>query len=145
MTSTASASTVLRLQPATLPPGPDGPSRPQLRVLEGGRAPARLARQVVYRRRRLVAVVLVAALLAVATLLAQAAAAALLQQPAPQTAPGVPAEAPATVVVQPGDTLWSLAAEIAPDTDPRITVDRLVGLNGGAPLVPGQVLELPAS
>ena len=35
-----------------------------------------------------------------------------------------------TVVVQPGDTLWSIAAAVAPEVDVRITVDRLVALNG---------------
>ena len=43
--------------------------------------------------------------------------------------------APPTVVVQPGDTLWSIAAAVAPDVDVRITVDRLVALNGSSPIV----------
>jgi hypothetical protein len=51
--------------------------------------------------------------------------------------------APATVVVQPGDTLWTIAAAVAPDVDVRITVDRLIERNGRAPIVPGQELELP--
>jgi LysM repeat protein len=46
-------------------------------------------------------------------------------------------------VVQPGDTLWSIAEAIAPDTDVRITVDQLVAINGDSPIVPGQELELP--
>ena len=41
--------TALRLQPATVPPG-RGPVRPPLRVLDGGRAPSRLAQQAIYRR-----------------------------------------------------------------------------------------------
>ena len=49
-----------------------------------------------------------------------------------------------TVVVQPGDTLWSIAEAVAPGVDPRITVDRLVERNGGAPLVVGQELHVPA-
>jgi hypothetical protein len=50
-----------------------------------------------------------------------------------------------TVVVQPGDTLWSIALTSAPDKDPRGVVDAIVDLNdlGGVGLVPGQVLELP--
>jgi LysM repeat protein len=51
--------------------------------------------------------------------------------------------APSTVVVQPGDTLWSIAAEVAPDVDVRITVDQLVALNGGTPIVVGQELQVP--
>ena len=46
-------------------------------------------------------------------------------------------------MVQPGDTLWSIAADVAPDADVRITVDQLIALNGASPIVPGQELVLP--
>lgn len=45
-------------------------------------------------------------------------------------------------VVQPGDTLWSIAGAIAPDTDRRATVDRLAQRNGGASIEAGQRLVL---
>lgn len=50
-----------------------------------------------------------------------------------------------TVVVQPGQTLWQLAARIAPDSDPRVTVQRLVELNdlAGPAVVAGQQLAVP--
>ena len=50
-----------------------------------------------------------------------------------------------TVVVQSGDTLWSIAGEIAPEEDRRAVVDALLDVNGlsDVDLVPGQVLELP--
>lgn len=50
-----------------------------------------------------------------------------------------------SVVVHSGDTLWSIAESVAPDTDPRAVVDALRELNGLADLglVPGQVLILP--
>jgi nucleoid-associated protein YgaU len=50
-----------------------------------------------------------------------------------------------TVVVQPGDTLWSLAERLAPQEDPRAVIDAIVDLNGlaGTELLPGQVLDLP--
>jgi len=50
------------------------------------------------------------------------------------------------VVVEPGDTLWTIASAAAPGTDPRATVDRIVSLNGlrGATVAPGQRLLLPA-
>jgi nucleoid-associated protein YgaU len=50
-----------------------------------------------------------------------------------------------SVVVQPGDTLWSIAGEVAGNGDVRETVDRLQELNGlsGTVLMPGQILELP--
>lgn len=132
----------LHLQPTTVPPGPGRPARPRLRVLDGGRAPSRLAQAAVYRRRRAVAVVLVVALVAALTLLAGAALARFAGGD-PSPAAGVSAPATASVVVQPGDTLWSIAASVAPDTDVRITVDRLVALNGSASLVAGQVLAIP--
>jgi nucleoid-associated protein YgaU len=50
-----------------------------------------------------------------------------------------------SVVVQSGDTLWSLAASVAGGDDVRMVVDRIQELNGleGVELVPGQVLQLP--
>jgi Tfp pilus assembly protein FimV len=47
-------------------------------------------------------------------------------------------------VVQPGDTLWSIARQVAPDRDPRPVVDALVEANdlrGG--LQAGQELSVP--
>lgn len=51
-----------------------------------------------------------------------------------------------TVVVQPGDTLWSIASHAAPHADPRVTVQRIIDLNAlhGADLQPGQQLALPS-
>jgi hypothetical protein len=50
-----------------------------------------------------------------------------------------------TVVVHPGDTLWSIARNTAPEEDPRAVVDAIVDLNAldGVGLRPGQVLQLP--
>jgi nucleoid-associated protein YgaU len=50
-----------------------------------------------------------------------------------------------SVVVQPGDTLWSIAADVAGSADVREVVDRIQELNGirNSVLMPGQVLELP--
>jgi nucleoid-associated protein YgaU len=50
-----------------------------------------------------------------------------------------------SVVVQPGDTLWSIATDAAGTADVRAVVDRIQELNDlqGAVLIPGQVLELP--
>jgi nucleoid-associated protein YgaU len=50
-----------------------------------------------------------------------------------------------SVVVQQGDTLWSIARAIAGDQDVRLVVDRIQELNGldGSDLQPGQVLRLP--
>lgn len=51
-----------------------------------------------------------------------------------------------SVVVEPGDTVWSIAGEAAgADQDVRTVVDAIEELNDleGSVLVPGQVLELP--
>src|SRR5690606_39592730 len=61
-----------RLRPTTVPPGPRLPRRPALRVIEGGRAPERAARQAIYRRRRIAAVVLLAAAILAVYVLASA-------------------------------------------------------------------------
>jgi LysM repeat protein len=51
---------------------------------------------------------------------------------------------PIVYVVQPGDTLWSIAGSINPDgRDLRATVDRLVDAAGGSILQPGQRIALP--
>lgn len=101
------------------------------------------------RRRRL------AALLA-AVVLAGAGAAAVqglagmaqVDGTGPRTVEVQPVQAPAVpvagqqYVVQPGDTLWSIAEAIAPDSDPRPVVDALREANGGPVLEVGTRLTL---
>jgi nucleoid-associated protein YgaU len=54
-------------------------------------------------------------------------------------------EAAATVVVQPGDTLWAIAAERYPGDDTRARVDQIERLNGlQSPVIEaGETLRLP--
>lgn len=61
---------------------------------------------------------------------------------APTAAPAR-AAVPATVTVQAGDTLWSIAGQVAPGRDPRAEVEHLRRLNhlAGVRLTPGQVLR----
>lgn len=88
-----------------------------------------------YRRRRLAAVaVLVGLLLGVASFGRAADATPTAE---------ARAAAATTVVVEPGDTLWAIAAELAPDADPRPLVVALADLAGGTALQPGQVLVVP--
>ena len=52
------------------------------------------------------------------------------------------------VVVHSGDTLWSIARAAAPEADPRGTIEAVRDMNNlsaDAPLVPGQLLTLPAA
>ncbi len=89
-----------------------------------------------YWRRRTVAVAIGLA----ALVMAGKAGAALGGSPL-----AVPERRPATTpyVVQPGDSLWSIAARLEPGHDPRPVVDALAADRGGAPLVPGEVITRP--
>lgn len=51
----------------------------------------------------------------------------------------------ASVIVEPGDTLWSIARAAAGERDVRDVVDVIQALNGldGADIEPGQVLAVP--
>jgi hypothetical protein len=76
------------------------------------------------RRGRLVAAA-ATLLIAVLTLVGVASRVGSLSESSP-----VPASAPAQVVVAPGETLWSIAARVAPERDPRTVVARIRDLNG---------------
>ncbi len=88
----------------------------------------------VFRRRRLVA-----AALGLGLVFAVAHAGAALGG---STLAGSPGRTPrvVTVVVQPGDILWSIAGRVAPHTDPRVVVDALVDARGSSTIVPGETL-----
>ena len=64
-----------------------------------------------------------------------------------RVAQGGTAPATTTVVVQPGDSLWSIAAARYPGADTRERVDALERLNGlSSPvIVAGETLQLPTS
>lgn len=55
------------------------------------------------------------------------------------------AEATSTVVVAPGETLWSIASEASDGRDVRDMMDHLVAINGldSVVLAAGQQLEVP--
>jgi hypothetical protein len=108
-----------------------------------GRLPDRLTR---VRRRRLVALLLAVALIGVTVVAGQALlstfGAVEPSSPQPVEAPALAPTVGQTYVVQPGDTLWSIAATIAPGSDPRPVVDALREANGGPNLQVGQRLTV---
>lgn len=87
----------------------------------------------VYRRRRLLA-----AALGLGVVLSVARAGAALGG----SSPAIPVRHPhvMTIVVEPGDTLWSIARRLAPHSDPRAVVDALVQAHGSSTIVPGETL-----
>jgi LysM domain len=98
------------------------------------------------RRRRLVVLVglVVLTIALVAGVRALASLSAVPSSPAPTPVDGGTAPVPGrTYVVQPGDTLWSIARRVAPDRDPRPVVDALRRANGGPDLQVGSSLTIP--
>lgn len=109
------------------------------------RAPSR---RVAYRRRRLAAVVVLVALAFVVQLVLHAASAWLgggsLTASEPRSAPAAATVSASSVhVVQPGDTLWTLARRAQPTGDVRPLVGRLAAAQDGRALRPGQRIVLP--
>ena len=84
---------------------------------------------------------------ALARVLATVLVVALFLLIAPGLARGVGPDRPAprvTYVVQPGDTLWSIARRVAPGQDPRPVVDWLIEANDvRSGLQTGQELSIP--
>ena len=97
---------------------------------------------VVYRRRRFMAAVVLGLLVSALSLLGGELIGWVTGTPG---ATQVEASGQSVIyVVQPGDTLWSIAGSINPDgRDLRATVDRLVDAAGGSVLQPGQRIVLP--
>ena len=134
------------------------PVRPPLQVLPGGRRGARAyahaqrdprrLHPAIYRRRRLglvlvlitVVVVSYLALTGLRVLTADAGAGSVPASTSPASASG-PAAAE-VYVVQPGDTLWSIARSLQPSGDVRGLVDKLADRSGGGALLTGQSLRL---
>ena len=143
MAATALRTPALRLQPTTVPPGPAAPEPPPAARAGGrpgavpagpaGRLPAAPARGW-----RWSVAVVVAVRPPGHRCRGQVRRRCPLRRRRPLAHLGRRLErgrggCAATVVVQPGDTLWSIAADVAPDADVRITVDQLIALNGAQP------------
>lgn len=93
--------------------------------------------------RRLRAALAIVAVAAAGTLLGVGSLAGAEQVTEPALATHQsPAVAATSHVVQPGDTLWSLARRLQPEGDVRPLVARLRARSGGGALVPGQHIQL---
>ena len=115
------------------------------RIHGGGRtvrsAPVRPRRsEATYRRRRAVVGIALAAFVAVGAVTAYDVLAGSGSAPASAVA-SQPARA--SVIAQPGDTLWAIAELHHGDIPIMRYVDQLVALNGSASIVVGQPVVLP--
>ena len=125
--------------------------RPQLRLVTeppagGGRLTvARRGPLRLTRRGQLVIVVAVALLVAFGCMVLGLMPSAVTSAGHAVGEQGMAGAAGTTLVVQPGDSLWSVATRIAPGVDPRLTVQQLVDRNGltSTAVAAGQVLRLP--
>ncbi len=119
---------------------PVAPPVRRLRLIEPDRQhrprPARRHQRAVYRRRRVLA-----ALVGLGLLLTIARAGATLggsSLATPERFPHVQ-----HVVVEPGDSLWSIAQRAVPGHDVRPVVDEIAHELGTTTLTPGQVISVP--
>jgi hypothetical protein len=113
---------------------------PRLRLIESDRQPrprpARSHQRAVYRRRRVLA-----ALVGLGLLLTIARAGAMLG--GSPLAPSGRLPHVQHVVVEPGDTLWSIAHRAAPGHDVRPIVDAMVRTLGTTTVTVGEPLDVP--
>ena len=115
-----------------------------LRLVE---APLRRRRpsRAVYRRRRLLALFLIVGVVLLARATFGWLGGGPLTASEPISSGSRPAPtAGATYVVQPGDSLWTLARRIQPEGDVRDLVNRLAAARDGAPLSAGERVRMPA-
>ena len=121
-------------------------SRPA--VLDRSPAPQALVAPAAFRitrRGRLVLVALVVALAFAVISLGQAALSPQAQAGS-QAGSESSSDASRTWVVQPNETLWSIAEQVDPDADPRETVARIVSMNDlpDSAVLVGQEIHVPA-
>lgn len=121
-------------------PRPTAPARPDLRLIPGGRSPRPAATRPV--PAAVIAGLLLVVLLVAGTIAVGRGALAGLA-PAPVSAGAPAATGGRTVVVAPGDTLWSIARRLQPTGDVRPLVDRLAAANGGPAIAAGDRLVVP--
>ncbi|MDA8046376.1 MAG: LysM domain-containing protein [Actinomycetota bacterium] len=120
---------------------PGAPTNARAARVEAG--PARAA---LYRRRRLMVgglfLLSVAAVLFVVQLFQAGIGGGPLTTTGAAAGPGMIQAGATDYVVRPGDTLWSIAAGVAPGRDERPVVDQLVRELGTSDIYPGEVVRL---
>jgi hypothetical protein len=121
------------------PPAGSSPGRTHGRALRP-RTAAAPSTEVVYRRRRLVVAVLTLSVLLGGRMAADLAGSGPLAAPEPPP-PVLIGER--VHVVQPGDTLWTIARSLQPSGDVRRLVDALAAQRHGAALQVGERVALP--
>ena len=108
-------------------------------------APRRNAVRLTRRGRIVVTVMLTAVSLSLVVLAWLAIAARAAQAADGGRSPGAVYQNLTSVVVHPGQTLWSIASQAEPTADPRIVMQQIIDLNAlyGTSVVPGQRLWVP--
>ena len=108
-------------------------------------APRRNAVRLTRRGRIVVTVMLTAVSLSLVVLAWLAIAARTAQAADGGRSPGAVYQNLTSVVVHPGQTLWSIASQAEPTADPRIVMRQIIDLNAlhGTSVVPGQRLWVP--
>ena len=150
-------SAVLLVRPSLAPVSPQ-PRHLELyrsaRPVSGSRVVARPGvttrrhEPAVYRRRRLLAggllLLAIAAVLVVAQLIQAGIGGGPLATTGAAAGSGLIPPGSTEYVVRPGDTLWSIAAALAPGRDERPIVDQLARQLGSSSLYPGEQITLSA-
>jgi len=124
---------VLQLEPTPTSPRSSRPRHPAGHHRPPRPRPARCTVGAIHRRRRFLAAL--AGLVLLLTVARAGAALAGSSLNARERTPHV-----TSVVVQEGDSLWSLAPRLAPKTDTREVVDALVEARGTSVVIPGETL-----
>jgi hypothetical protein len=108
-------------------------------------APRRSTVRLTRRGRLVVVVMLTAAFLSLAVLAWLAIAARAAQAADRGSPPGAVYQNLTSVVVHPGQTLWSIASQAEPTADPRVVMQQIIDLNAlrGTSIEPGQRLWVP--